>query len=110
MAQLSYTVNPSQPGTLPRNTIKNSKNDRHCMAVITRGGKQTIDQPTPSGGEDERTGVYEVVEVSGELVDKSGKEAEIPQKVTRIPIPPPPFLQRLVKIPRMVNNGLLLLC
>uniref|UniRef100_M1DKZ8 Integrase core domain containing protein n=1 Tax=Solanum tuberosum TaxID=4113 RepID=M1DKZ8_SOLTU len=41
--QLSTTVNPHQPGTLPRNTIQNSKNDGHCMAVSTRGGKHTID-------------------------------------------------------------------
>ena len=38
-----------------------------------------------------------VEEVSGELVEKSGKEAEIPQKVTNIPRPPPPFPQRLLK-------------
>ena len=39
----------------------------------------------------------EVVEDNGELVDKAEKEAEIPQKVVRIPKPPTPFLQRLVK-------------
>ena len=39
----------------------------------------------------------EVVEDSCELVDKSGKEAEIPQNMTHIPRPPPPFPQRLVK-------------
>ena len=39
----------------------------------------------------------EVVEVSGKLEDKMGKEAEIPQKVTPIPRPPPPLPQRLVK-------------
>ena len=30
------------------NTIKNSKNDGHCMEITTRGGKQTIDPPMPS--------------------------------------------------------------
>ena len=39
----------------------------------------------------------EVVEVSGELEDKTGKEAEVTQKVTPMPRPPPPFPQRLVK-------------
>ena len=47
--------------------------------------------------EDEIRRDDEVMKVSGELVDKSGKEAEIPQKVTPIPRPPPPFLQRLLK-------------
>ena len=66
------------------------------MAVATRGGKQTIDQPMPAGVEDDVRKDDEVVKVSGELVYKAVKEAEIPQKV--IPIPrPPPFPQRLVK-------------
>ncbi|XP_015068648.1 uncharacterized protein LOC107013186 [Solanum pennellii] len=39
----------------------------------------------------------EVVETSGELVDKTAKEAEVLQKVALIPRPPPPFPQRLVK-------------
>ena len=51
----------------------------------------------PSGVEDEVRKDDEVVEVSGKLVDKAVKEAEIPRKVIPIPIPPPPFPQRLVK-------------
>ena len=39
----------------------------------------------------------EVVETSGELVDKVVKEVEVPQKVIPIPRQPPPFPQRLVK-------------
>ena len=35
MTQLSTTVNPRQPGTLPSNTIQNPKNDGHCMTVTT---------------------------------------------------------------------------
>ena len=38
-----------------------------------------------------------VVEVSGELEDKTVKDVEMPQKVTSMPRPPPPFPQRLVK-------------
>ena len=53
MAQLSTTVNPSQPGTLPSNTVQNSKNDGHYMAVTTQGDKQAIDPPMSSGVEDE---------------------------------------------------------
>ena len=51
---------------LPSNTVKNSKNDRHCMGVTTRGGKQTINQLMPSGVENVIRGDDEVVEVSGE--------------------------------------------
>ena len=45
----------------------------------------------PYGVEDEVRKDDEVVEDSGELVKKSRKEAEIPQKVTPVPRPPPPF-------------------
>ena len=48
MAQLSATVNTQQPGTFPSNTVHNPNNDAHCMTIITRGGKQTIDPPIPS--------------------------------------------------------------
>ena len=51
MAQLSVTVNTRQPGTLPSNTVQNSKNDAHCMTITTRGGKQTIDSSMPSNEE-----------------------------------------------------------
>ena len=47
--------------------------------------------------EDEVRKNDEVVGDNGELVDKSVKEAEMPQKVILVPRPPPPFLQRLVK-------------
>ena len=42
MAQLSATVNTWQPGTLPSIIVQNPKNDAHCMAITTRGGRQTI--------------------------------------------------------------------
>ena len=51
VAQLPATVNRRQPGTLPSNTVQNPKNNVHCMAITTRGGKQTIDPPMSSGGE-----------------------------------------------------------
>ena len=54
MAQLSATVNTRQPGTLPSNTILNTKNDAHCIAITTQGGKQTIDRPMPSTEENVR--------------------------------------------------------
>ncbi|KAK4706570.1 hypothetical protein R3W88_033869 [Solanum pinnatisectum] len=53
------------------------------MAITTRGGKQTIDPPMPSGVEIENSKDNDVVEVT--------------QKVVPIPRPPSPFPQRLVK-------------
>ena len=38
-----------------------------------------------------------MVEVSGEVEDNTGKDAQVPTKVTPMPRPPPPFPQRLVK-------------
>ena len=61
------------------------------MAVTTQGCKKIINPPMPSGVEDEMRGDDVVEELSSELVDKSRKESEIPQKVTPIPRPPPPF-------------------
>ncbi|XP_069150818.1 uncharacterized protein [Solanum lycopersicum] len=68
-----------------------------CKKVTTRGGKKIIDPPIPSSVENVVRGDDEVVGVSGELKDKTGKEAEVPQKVTSMPRRPSPFPQRLVK-------------
>ena len=65
MTQLSSTMNPQQLGTLPSNTVQNPKNDGHCMAITTRGGKQTIDPLMQSGVENGIIGDDEVVEVCG---------------------------------------------
>ena len=90
MAQLYATVNTRQPGTLPSNTVQNPKNDVHCMAITTRGGRQTIDPPMPSSEEN-------VVKGSSEAEGSNGKDVELPIKVIPMPRPPPPFPQRLVK-------------
>ncbi|XP_069148109.1 uncharacterized protein [Solanum lycopersicum] len=97
MAQLSTTVNTWQSGTLPSNTIQNLKNDAHCMAITTRGGKQTIDPPMPSNEEKVRKYDNKVVKGSGEVEDSTGKDAEVPMKVIPMTRLPPPFPQRLVK-------------
>ena len=54
VAHLSATVKTRQSGTLPSNTVQNPKNYAHCMAITTRGGKQTIDPPMPSTEENVR--------------------------------------------------------
>lgn len=48
MTELSTTVNPRQPDTLPSSTFQNLKSDRQCIVVTTRGGKQSIDPPMSS--------------------------------------------------------------
>ena len=67
------------------------------MRVTTQGVKKNIDPTMMSGVEDRMRGDDKVVEVSSQLVDKSGKEDEIPQKVTPVPKPPPPFPQIMVE-------------
>ena len=97
MTQLSATMKERQPGTLPRNTIQNPKNDGHSVTITTRGGKQTINLPMWSNEEKATKYNDKVVEVSGEVEDKSRKDVEVPKMVTPIPRPPPPFPERLVK-------------
>lgn len=48
MTQLSTTMNPLQPVTLPSNTIQNPKNGGNYIAITTRGGEKTSDPPLPS--------------------------------------------------------------
>ena len=81
MAQLSAIVNTRQPGTLPKNTVQNLKNDEQCMAITTRDGKQIIDQPMPNNEEKLIKNNDKVVEVSGEVEDNMGKNVEVPTKV-----------------------------
>ncbi|TMW81392.1 hypothetical protein EJD97_009900, partial [Solanum chilense] len=97
MAKLSATVNTRQPGTLPRETVQNPKNDVHCMAITTRGGKQTIDPPMSSNEEHVRKDDDKVVKGSSEAEESNRKDAEVSMKVIPMPRPPPPFPQRLVK-------------
>ena len=77
MAQLSATVNTRQPSSLPSNTIQNPKNDVHCIAITTRGGKQTIDPPMPSTEENVRKDNDSVVKGSCEAEECNGKDAEV---------------------------------
>ena len=91
MAQLSATMNTRQSGTLPRNTIKNLKNDRHCMAITAQSGKQTIDPFMTSKEEKVIKDNDKVVEGSGEVEDNTGKDVEVPIKFTSMPRPPHPF-------------------
>ena len=84
-------MNPPQLGTLPSNIVQNLKNDGHCMAITTRGGKQTIDPPMPSDENEVTKDIDKVVNVDADLQDNIAKDAEVPKKVTLMPRPPPPF-------------------
>ena len=64
---------------------------------ITTGGKQTIDPPMLSNKEKVIKDNDKVVEVIGEVEDNTGKDGEVPKKVTPMPRPPPPFPKRLLK-------------
>ena len=86
-------MNTRQLRTLPSNTVQNSKNDAHCMAITTQGGKQTIDPPMPSNEQKVRKDNDKVVECSVKAKDSTGKYVEVPIKVIPIPRPPPPFLR-----------------
>ena len=97
VAQLSAIVNTWQPGAYPSNTVQNPKNDAHCMAITTWGGRQTIDPPMLSTEENVRKDNDNVVTGSGEAEESNGKDAEVPINVIPMPRPPPPFPQRLVK-------------
>ena len=77
------------------------------MAITTHGGKQTIDPPMPSNEKKVTKDTDKVVDVDGELEDNTAKDVEVPKKVTPMSRPPPPFPQRLLKRPRMVNIDIL---
>ena len=79
MAQLSATMNTRQASTLPSNTVQNPKNDAHCMAITTRGGKQTIDSPMPSNEVKVRKDDDKVVKGSGEAEESTRKNARLCQ-------------------------------
>ena len=72
-------------------------NDAHCMAITTRGGKQTIDPHMPSTEKKVRKDDDKVVKGSCEAEESTGKDAEVPMKVILMPKPAPTFPQRLVK-------------
>ena len=63
------------------------------MAITTRGVKQTIDPPMPSNEKKVTKDNDKVVEVNGEVEDNTGKDAEVPKKVTPMTRPPPCFLK-----------------
>ena len=68
-------MNTWQPGTLPSNTLQNTKNKGHCMAMTARSGDQTIHPPMPVKEEKVIKDNDKVVEGSGEVAYNTGKDA-----------------------------------
>ena len=62
-------MNTWQPCTIPSNTVQNLKNDGHCMAITTRGGKQTIDPPMRTNEKKVTKDTDKVVDVNNEVED-----------------------------------------
>lgn len=54
MVQLSASLNHRKAGSLPSDTVQNSKNDGHCMAVITRTCKVLSDPVLASDASTEK--------------------------------------------------------
>lgn len=63
-------MNKQQPGTLPRNTIQNPKNNDHYLSITTRSGKTTIDPLMPVVDESMNESV-DVDEISKAKIKKS---------------------------------------
>ncbi|XP_070002812.1 uncharacterized protein [Nicotiana sylvestris] len=105
MRELSREQNPKKKGILPSDTIANPKGSgigptSHCMAVTTRSGKskQEVEAQVEEPIIVEAKKVPEelkVQEVNQEEVKEKVKET--PKTLPPIPIPPPPFPQRLAR-------------
>ena len=67
------------------------------MEITIRGGKQTIDPPMHSNKKMMKKDSDKVVDADGEVEDNTVKYTEVLKKVTPMPLPPPPFPQRLLK-------------
>ena len=67
------------------------------MKMTNHCGKQTIYPPMPCNKEKVIKDNDKLVEVSVKVEHNTGKDVEVPTKVTPMTRPPPPFPQRLVK-------------
>ena len=63
------------------------------MAITTCRGQQTIDPAIPSNEKKVTKDTDKVVELNGEVEDNTGKDDEVPKKVTPMIRRPPLFPQ-----------------
>ncbi|PHT42850.1 hypothetical protein CQW23_16875 [Capsicum baccatum] len=118
MSQLSAAFNQRKAGTLPSDTVQNPRNDGLCMAITTRSGKvlenlskgkQVVDEAQFKDAVEAEVSAHDVTprrhQPKKSDIRKPNKK-EVVEKM--IPLPPPPFPQRLKKkadeIPEKVNN------
>ncbi|PHT48675.1 hypothetical protein CQW23_12883 [Capsicum baccatum] len=125
LSQLSAAFNQRKAGTLPSNTVQNPRNDGKCMVITTRSGK--VLENLPKGNKEVNDVADYDIDVDGEDAIEAGKgdhdtttSSLQPEKVEickqdkkevvekTIPLPPPPFPQRLKKnvddTPEKVDN------
>ncbi|PHT29438.1 hypothetical protein CQW23_30966 [Capsicum baccatum] len=94
LSKISATLNQRKVGTLPRNKVQNPRNDGTCMSITTRSGK-VLDNP--SKGKQVVDNIEEIVIDANcdDSVEAENQKKRVNEKT--IPLPPPPFPQRLNK-------------
>ncbi|PHT58561.1 hypothetical protein CQW23_00924 [Capsicum baccatum] len=105
LSQLTAAFNQRKAGTLPSDTVQNPRNDASYMAITTRSGK-VLDNPSK--------GKQVVDNIANNVIDADYDDFLEAKNLNKnlhektIPLPPPPFPQRLKKkaddTPKKVDN------
>ncbi|PHT45387.1 hypothetical protein CQW23_14545 [Capsicum baccatum] len=106
LSQILATLNQRKADTLPSDTVQNPTNDGTCLAITTRSGKvleisskgtQAINAESENAVEAEK-GINDITPQRPQP-EKSASPKQDEKKVVEktIPLPPPPFPQRLKK-------------
>ncbi|PHT57811.1 hypothetical protein CQW23_00174 [Capsicum baccatum] len=105
MSQLSAAFNQRKAGTLPSDTVQNPRNDGSCMAITTRSGK-VLENPSKDNQVVDNTEKNVINADCDDSVEAKNQNESVHEKT--IPLPPPPFPQRLKKkaddTPEKVGN------
>ncbi|PHT45792.1 putative envelope ADP,ATP carrier protein, chloroplastic [Capsicum baccatum] len=105
LSQLSAAFNQRKAGTLPSDTVQNPRNDGSCMAITTRSGK-VLENPSKGKQVVDNTEENVIDADYDESVEAENQNESVHEKT--IPLPPPPFPQRLKKkaddTPEKVDN------
>ncbi|XP_069151891.1 uncharacterized protein [Solanum lycopersicum] len=82
MVSIAGRVIMSEMETRTATTTSTWVTTQHCMEIITRGCKKTIDPPMPSKEEKVIKYYDKVIEGSGEVEHNTGKDVEVPTKLS----------------------------
>ncbi|PHT48005.1 Sulfate transporter 1.3 [Capsicum baccatum] len=94
VSQLSTAFNQRKAGTLPSDTVQNPRNNGSCMAITTRSGK--VLENSSKGKQVVDNTEENVIDADyDDSVEAENQNESIHEKT--IPLPPPPFPQRLKK-------------